>query len=211
MINAKIAKKDNLTSMSNHNYGLKFYFIYIIMYIKDIISNIKNSKKTYEKIDNIILIILFLILFFILNNFKKLNLIITFFYIIFVILLFKLELRFALRVESGEDSIVSINKEKFKNDSNREMSRYIEDTIYYNNLWRISMIISVIISLFSLPFLSENITKYSPYITIFLFSIIYHSLHWKIHHSYNFILKTIMHCLNTLKNKEKYNVLKHLK
>jgi hypothetical protein len=58
------------------------------------------------------------------------------------------------------------------------------------NTWRICLLISLIISLFIVKFIPDTYIGYMPYVITVLFCVIYHSLKWKIHHSYDFIFKT---------------------
>jgi hypothetical protein len=119
---------------------------------------------------------------------------------------------FGLKIEGKkDDKSVCINQKKFEEDSHKEISRYVSDFSYYNNVWRISLLSTLIISLFIVKFVPEKNITYMIYIIVVIFCVIYHSWAWKIHHSYDFILKSVSHaCDQRTENKiAKYEPLVH--
>ena len=157
-----------------------------------------NFKQTYN---NTIYIICFIVLFTLINSLNISKTIVSIIIFIFIIILFKLDLKYSLRIEKGSDTNLRINTEKFIKNYSVELCRYIEDTNYYNNTWRISMSGSLIISLFILPCIQNEYIKYLPHIIIGLFCIIYHTWKWKLHHSHDFIFKSLIHALKHTKDK----------
>jgi hypothetical protein len=117
-----------------------------------------------------------------------------------IIILFCLELKYSRNLEgSNRDKTFIINSKKLKENPFKEIYRYIDDTCFYNNIWRISLLAALIFIFMILPFINKNLT-YLPYLIIVLFAVIYHSLQWKLTHTYHFIFKSVKHTLQHLEN-----------
>lgn len=171
-----------------------------------------RKMKSETDIINAILGIFFLIFILSLidNKYKKITFVIC---LVLIILLFLLDLKFALKIEKGENKILRVNNKKFKKNPWKELYRYVNDVTYYNNIWRISFVCSLVICILFIPILDIKYIKYIPYISLILFCIIYMCWNWKIHHSYDFIFKTVKHISNYMevnKTGNKYKQIIHI-
>lgn len=169
---------------------------------------IQKSDKTLEiKTLSIVLILLACIIT------KKIFIIIMIF---LVICMFYLDLKFALKLEHGDNdnnSPLRINNEKFSENPNEEIARYVEDVNYYNNIWRTALGITAIISLILYPIITPSLRQFMPYFSIVIFCVVYHYWNWKSHHSLDFIFKTVVHSSRYLaktKSGKGYFQLKHI-
>lgn len=145
---------------------------------------------TYQN-DDIFLqtIIILIILVLVHLLFTKLNLskmVYIIFYAGLAFCLLRLELRYSDNLEKGDHDILRINSDRFKRDPHGELYRYLRDTKYYNNTWRTSAICAIIICIF----ISVEIHTF-PLLFIVVFCIIYHAWNWKLHHTYDFIFKSV--------------------
>lgn len=100
--------------------------------------------------------------------------------------LFKLELRYSDNLEKGNHDVLRINTERFQKNPHLELRRYLHDTIYYNNVWRISAGCAIIICIFA----TLQIPAF-PMLFLVVFGVVYHFWGWKLHHTYNFVLKSV--------------------
>ena len=155
---------------------------------------IRKTIKHFFFIDTVIYLIGFLILYFICKKPEKTKFLYAFFSIVGILFLFNLDVKFGLKLEGKDnDKILRVNPVKLKENCFREMYRYVDDTCYYNNIWRISLLSSLILGLLILPFIPSDKVKYYPYIILCFGCAIYHPLNWKLTHSYNFVFKSIKH------------------
>jgi hypothetical protein len=135
------------------------------------------------------------------DSVKYKNICTIFLIIVFLILMF-LELKYTYNVEkSGDNKFVRLNTDNFSHNPHKEIKRYITDVCYFNNVWRISMAASCLIVLLFLPII-EGITI--MWLFLITFCIIYHIWQWKIHHSYDFIFRTVIDCCDHIIEKKKY-------
>ena len=163
--------------------------------------NIRKTSNQFFWMDNIIYLISFLILYTIFKKPQKIKILYAFFCIIGISVLFTLDGNFGLKLEGkNNDKILRIDPVKLKDNCFREIYRYIDDTCYYNNIWRISALSSLVITLFILPFVKDDNVKYMPYMIICLLCIIYQSLNWKLTHSYFFVFKSVKDACKHLEN-----------
>lgn len=155
------------------------------------ISPIKHIQQKYDGIDNFIYLFgIFIIFSIVTPSYKKIAYFIL--CIAGIIILFTLDCLFGIKIEGkSSDKKLCIDADRFNQDSHKEIGRYTENCVYYNNTWRICLLISLILSLFIVKFIPDTYIGYMPYVIIVLFCVIYHCLKWKIHHSYDFIFKTI--------------------
>ena len=125
---------------------------------------------------------------------------------------FGLDLRYSFRIEKGDDPILRLNKEEFNTNPIKELRRYIQDITYYNNRWRVSMLSTALICFVIYPIIKPEFRKHSIYVFFIVFVIIYHTHHWKTHHSIDFMHKTVIDaCSHLLTNKNKsYEPLTHI-
>lgn len=108
-----------------------------------------------------------------------------------VILLILLERKFALRVEKGEkDDPVRLNTDMFHTHPFRALREYINSVKYYNNLWRIAMICACTITLFLYSFTRIKPSLF-PFVILAMFVFVYHILHFKIHHTFDFVFRSV--------------------
>lgn len=128
--------------------------------------------------------------------------------IIIIIFLFLLELRYTLYVEKGPHNILRINVQKFYKNPYNELNRYISDVLYYHTIWRIIVIITLLIIIF-INFYFNITCGFLNFFILFIiiFTIIYQCLNWKIHHTYDFIFKSIQKAIYYI-NKKKYHKFK---
>jgi hypothetical protein len=169
--------------------------------IKNNLRDLKNSTNIFE-----ILIILIgsISVYMVINGYNFKNISIIIFLVMFVFLVFNLELNFAQKIEKEKDHpVLRINTERFKKNPYEELERYIEDVNYYNNIWRISMAASCIVCLFLLPVIKESYVPIFPYLFLIVFMVVYHVWNWKFHHSYGFVLKSIRHACRHLNKNDK--------
>jgi len=103
--------------------------------------------------------------------------------------LIKLELRYSDNLEKGQHEALRINTERFQANPHRELQRYLRDTHYYNNTWRISAVCAIILCLFIT--LQSNHDTAFPVLILVVFAVVYHVWNWKLHHTYNFIFKSV--------------------
>jgi len=166
-------------------------------------ASIRKTINQFFLIDSAIYLIGFLILFFICKKPEKTKFLYSVASLILIVHLFKLDAKFGLKLEGKDnDKILRINPVKLKENCFREIYRYVDDTCYYNNIWRISLLSALLIGLLILPFVSYDKVKYYPYIIICFGCVIYHPLNWKLTHSYNFVFKSIKHASKHLEDKE---------
>ena len=173
--------------------------------------NIRKTSNQFFWMDNVIYLISFLILYNIVKKPEKI--VYSVFCIIGICVLFTLDGNFGLKLEGKyDDKTLRINPLKLKDNCFRELYRYIDDTCYYNNIWRISALSSLVITLFMLPFIKNDNVKYMPYIIILLLCIIYHSWNWKLTHSYFFVFKSVKDACIHLENDSSqfYKPISHL-
>lgn len=108
-----------------------------------------------------------------------------------VLAFFKLELKYTLMVEKGlgdKSEKVRINHHRFKTNPRKELVRYIEDVNYYNNIWRVAAIGASIISIVLHPFIRRELFIIT---WLAMFTVIYNVFHWKVHHFYDFVFKSL--------------------
>jgi hypothetical protein len=157
----------------------------------------------YEN-DDMLAQILFIIIVLVIGNlvFTRLNLPKITYILLYTLLayyLVRLELRYSDNLEKGNHDTLRINTERFKENPHRELYRYLHDTRYYNNIWRISALCAIIICLF----ITLEVPVF-PLLFIVVFTVIYHCWGWKLHHTYNFIFKSVQEaCLHLETKKEK--------
>ena len=115
-----------------------------------------------------------------------------------VIMCFKLDLKFALKVEgkSGLETPVRLNTEKFTKHPYREISRYVDSVMYYDNRWRSALGMTALISLGTFPIIDKKYRYVLPYFLMTVFVIVYHYGNWKHHHSTRFMCKTVIDACN---------------
>lgn len=146
------------------------------------------------------------------TNFKR-AVTITFL-ILLLFYVISLDLNFAQKIEKEKNhNILRINSQRLKDNPYKELRRYVSDTVYYNNSWRMSMAAASIITLLVMSISSENtLIPLFPHFFIILFCIIYHVYSWKIHHSYFFIFKSLEDVLRHLNDNpnEKYEQICHI-
>lgn len=151
----------------------------------------KHIQHKFDGTDNFIYLFgIFIIYNIVPHSYKK----IAYFILctVGIILLFTLDGKFGLKIEGkSSDKKLRIDADRFNKDSHKEIGRYTENCVYYNNIWRVCLLISLILSLFIAKFIPNEHIGYMPYVITISFCVIYHCLHWKIHHSYDFIFKTI--------------------
>jgi len=117
--------------------------------------------------------------------------------------LFKLDLGYALRLEKN-DKIVRIQKDKFEQNPHKELSRYINESTHYNNIWRICMACSAAVTLLLISVIKEATIQLFPYMFLVIYAIMYSCINWKMTHSTNFILRAVDHaCKHLQKGKNK--------
>lgn len=157
----------------------------------------------YENDDMLLQIVLILIVLVISHVvFTRLNLPKIAYILVYVGLayhLIKLELRYSDNLEKGNHDTLRINTERFQENPHRELYRYLQDTYYYNNTWRISAVCAVVICLFS----TLQVPVF-PVLFIVVFAVVYHCWGWKLHHTYDFIFKSAQEaCLHLETKKDK--------
>ena len=175
-------------------------------------TNIRKTIDQFYFTDSLIYLIGFLILYFICKKPEKTKFLYAVASIILIVTLFNLDLKFGLKLEGKDcDKILRINPVKLKENCFREIYRYVDDTCFYNNIWRVSLLSALLIGLLILPFIPYDKVKYYPYIIICFGCVIYHPLNWKLTHSYQFIFKSIKHVSKHLEDKsdEIYKPLSH--
>lgn len=154
--------------------------------------DIRKTTQQFFWMDNTIYIIAFILMYTIVKKPQKLKVIYTVLCCVGISLLFTLDGKYGLKLEGkGDNKVLRINPEKLKENCHRELYRYVDDTCYYNNIWRISLLSALIITLFMLPFIDNDKVKYMPYIITCLVAVIYHAWKWKLTHSYYFVFKTV--------------------
>ena len=127
--------------------------------------------------------------------------------VLLIYVFFKLELKYTLMIEKGigEGSTkVRIDSQKLKVNPRKELVRYIENVNYYNNIWRVAAIGASIISIVLQPFIKRELFIIT---WMTLFTIIYNIFHWKIHHMYDFVFKSLK---DALKNTEDFQQELHI-
>lgn len=163
--------------------------------------NIKKTSNQFFWMDNVIYLTAFLILYTIVKKPQRIKILYIFVCIVGISFLFALDCKYGLKLEGKyDDKTLRIDPIKLKDNCFREIYRYIDDTCYYNNIWRISGLSSLVITLFMLPFIKDDNVKYMPYIIICLFCIIYHTWKWKLTHSYHFVFKSVKDVTKHLEN-----------
>ena len=175
-------------------------------------ASIRKTINQFFLIDSIIYLLAFLIIYFICKKPVKNKFLYSIASIIIIIELFRLDGKFGLKLEGKDnDRILRINPVKLKENCFREIYRYVDDTFYYNNIWRVSLLSALLIGLLILPFMTYDTVKYYPYIIICFGCVIYHPLKWKLTHSYNFVFKSIKHVSKHLEYNtgENYKPLTH--
>lgn len=167
------------------------------------ISSVKDLQAKYDLIDNSIYFLgIFIIFSIVTPSYKK----IAYFVLTIagIIVLFTLDLKFGLKIEGKSlDKRLCIDADLFNQDSHKEIGRYTENCVYYNNTWRICLLTSLVLSLFIVNFIPDKYIGYMPYVITVSFCVIYHSLKWKIHHSYDFIFKTVRDACKQRENNQK--------
>lgn len=136
-------------------------------------------------------------------NLRQASLIIVLTLVIYVT--FSMDLSFSQKIEKEETHpTLRINTKAFKENPHQELARYIEETLYYNNTWRISMTAAATICLFLVFAVKDIEVPVIPFLFFVFFAVVYHVWQWKFHHSYNFIFKSVRHaCLHLANNSDK--------
>ena len=156
-------------------------------------SEYKGNDFFIAELISIIACLILLRLILVQNNVSDIIYIV--FYVIFIIIMFKLELRFSNKIEKGDHPVLRIQTDKFKKNPPKELERYLEDTRYYNNTWRISALCASVLCL--LLTIRELIPVF-PFLFIITFTVIYQCWNWKLHHTYNFVFKSAQTALRQM-------------
>ena len=64
-----------------------------------------------------------------------------------IIMLFVLDLNYCLKLERGAHNVLTIDNTVLIDQPYKEMYRYVDDTEYYNNIWRISLLCALVINM----------------------------------------------------------------
>ena len=175
-------------------------------------ASIRKTINQFFFTDSVIYLIGFLMLYLLCKKPEKTKFLYSVASIISIIQLFRLDANFGLKLEGKDNNkILRINPVKLKENCFREIYRYVDDTCYYNNILRVSLLTALLIGLLILPFITYDKVKYYPYIIICFGCVIYHTLQWKLTHSYNFVFKSIKHASKHLEDNtgENYKPLSH--
>lgn len=123
----------------------------------------------------------------------RIKIIIIIFLICIILVSFKLELNAIHGLEKGtsKNKYIRINSSQFTQNPFREITRYIEDSLYYGNIWRVALFCASVITIIMLLLTSTNVWIIFPLVWLVLFCIIYQVWLFKYHHYYEFIYKSI--------------------
>ena len=129
----------------------------------------------------------------------------------------KLDLNFALKVEGKvkDEKTLRLNSDLLETNPYKEISRYVDSVSYYNNIWRASMGMAAILTLFMYPVIDKKYSSMTPYFFLVMFTIIVHYWDWKQHHSLRFMHKTVVDvcshlAINDLTKGSKFVQTKHI-
>lgn len=121
--------------------------------------------------------------------------------------LFQLENNMFHRLEynSSDKNPFRISTEKFHINPYSELKRYINDTVFFANIWRPVAILACVlcIMMYTLP-LQENIF---PIGWIVIFTVCYQVWNLKLHHHYKFVFRSVSEALEHLEKTKGLNTL----
>ena len=174
--------------------------------------NIKDTIKKFEYYDRICIFSLLFILsisFFI--HFRIQH---WFMYscIVFIYICFNLDLKFALRLEgkSFDGKVLRIDSEALLLDPYKEIGRYVETFVYFNNTWRASISISAIILLVIYPIIDKKYLQILPCILLVIYAVVKNYWDWKDHHSTLFMHQSVLKVCEHMTSKYKHSLFKQI-
>lgn len=119
------------------------------------------------------------------------------------IFLTMLESKFAFRLEKKDPhNVVRIRADEFAKNPHKELKRYVENVFYFTNVWRTALLTACCFTM--LITLTLNIPTYLiPYIGLGAYTITYGMFNLKIHHTWDFMGRSLVKAFESLISKEK--------
>ena len=165
-----------------------------------------NIRRTYTRdlvVNCLVLQVGIIIIHGLFNGFNMRQMALIIVMTLLMYITFMLDLSYSQKLEKEENHpILRINSDRFAQNPHKELARYIEETLYYNNTWRISMTAASIICLILVFAVKDIEVSVIPVLFVVIFAVVYHVWQWKFHHSYNFIFKSVKLACRHLADKD---------
>jgi hypothetical protein len=167
--------------------------------------NIKETVKEFEYHDRIFLFgLLFCLSSAVFIHFRVKN---WFMYVCvgLIYICFNLDLKFALKIEgkSPDEKVLRIDSKALLLHPYKEIGRYIETVLNFNNRGRASMGISAIILLFLYPVIDKQYLNILPCILLVIYTVVKNYWDWKEHHSTLFMHRSVLKVCEHMSSKDK--------
>ena len=116
-----------------------------------------------------------------------------------IVACFLLEMKASKCVEKGceTNKLVRIDTDKFRESPDEELVRYIESVTYFNNIWRVAAIITCLVMILFLITKNYQGWPFVVILTLAIFTVCYQVINCKVHHSYDFVFKSLVDALSS--------------